>query len=170
MDGRKEKRTPRTLRVLLSSGTQPVVAEYASTENVSPYGARIRTDRPWKRDTSVLIKSCPHETRRFAQGGRRPCSSHLSSPCARTHLDNANLAPTHARGSAAFAAILASRAHSVSKFSIHGMQCSEESGDQPSDRLVKNLRQRPGNEQTSQSSQGSRQKRAMGGPAAGTRP
>lgn len=57
MDGRKEKRTPRTLRVLLSSGTQPVVAEYASTENVSPFGARVRTDRPWKRDASVLIKS-----------------------------------------------------------------------------------------------------------------
>lgn len=57
MDGRKQKRTPRTLRVLLSSGTQPVVAEYASTENVSPYGARVRTDRPWKRDASVLIKS-----------------------------------------------------------------------------------------------------------------
>lgn len=57
MDGRKEKRTPRTLRVLLSSGTQPVVAEYASTENVSPYGARIRTDRPWRCATSVLIKS-----------------------------------------------------------------------------------------------------------------
>lgn len=34
-----------------------VVAEYASTDNLSPYGARIRTDRPWKRDTSVLIKS-----------------------------------------------------------------------------------------------------------------
>lgn len=57
MDGRKEKRTPRTLRVLLSSGTQPVVAEYASTENVSSTGARVRTDRPWKRDASVLIKS-----------------------------------------------------------------------------------------------------------------
>lgn len=57
MDGRKEKRTPRTLRVLLSSGTQPVVAEYASTENVSPYGARVRTDRPWKKDACVMIKS-----------------------------------------------------------------------------------------------------------------
>lgn len=57
MDGRKEKRTPRTFRVLLSSGTQPVVAEYASTENVSAFGARVRTDRPWKPDARVLIKS-----------------------------------------------------------------------------------------------------------------
>ena len=57
MDGRREKRTPRTLRVLLSSGAQPVVAEYASTENVSAYGVRVRTDRPWKRDASVMIKS-----------------------------------------------------------------------------------------------------------------
>jgi len=57
MEGRKEKRSPRTLRVLLSSGAQPVVAEYASTENVSPYGVRVRTDRPWKLDASVLIRS-----------------------------------------------------------------------------------------------------------------
>lgn len=57
MDGRKEKRTPRTLRVLLSSGTQPVVAEYASTENVSAYGVRVRTDRPWKKDACVLFRS-----------------------------------------------------------------------------------------------------------------
>lgn len=61
MDGRKEKRTPRTLRVLLSSGTQPVVAEYASTENVSSYGARIRTNRPWKSDALVLITSASGE-------------------------------------------------------------------------------------------------------------
>ncbi|HKW31999.1 MAG TPA: PilZ domain-containing protein [Candidatus Acidoferrum sp.] len=57
MDGRKEKRTPRTLRVLLSSGAQPVVAEHASIENVSSYGARVLTDRPWKPDASILIKS-----------------------------------------------------------------------------------------------------------------
>jgi len=57
MDGRKEKRTPRTLRVLLCGGAQPVVAEYASTENVSPYGVRVRADRPWRLDSSVVIKS-----------------------------------------------------------------------------------------------------------------
>jgi hypothetical protein len=36
---------------------QPVVTEYASTENVSSYGVRVRTDRPWKLDSRVLIKS-----------------------------------------------------------------------------------------------------------------
>ena len=61
MDGRKEKRTPRMLRVLLSSGPQPVVAEYASTENVSAYGARVRTDRPWRPDARVLIKTAQGE-------------------------------------------------------------------------------------------------------------
>ncbi len=57
MDGRKEKRTPRALRVLLSSGLQPIVAEYASIENISSYGARVRTDRAWKPDARLLIKS-----------------------------------------------------------------------------------------------------------------
>jgi len=57
MDGRKEKRTPRTLRVLLSSGLQPIVAQYAAIENVSSYGARVRTERPWKPDARVLIRS-----------------------------------------------------------------------------------------------------------------
>jgi hypothetical protein len=57
MDGRKEKRNPQSLTVLIASGAQPVVAEYASTENISSYGVRLRTDRPWKPDTPVLLKS-----------------------------------------------------------------------------------------------------------------
>jgi len=61
MDGRKEKRTPGTLRVLLSNGAQPVVAEYASIENVSSNGARVRTDRPWRPHSGVLIKSTSGE-------------------------------------------------------------------------------------------------------------
>ena len=67
MDGRKEKRTPRTLRVLLSSGTQTGVAEYASTENVSSYGVRVRTDRPWKPDARVLIQSAMGVSRALAR-------------------------------------------------------------------------------------------------------
>ena len=39
-----------------------MVAEYASTENVSPYGVRVRTDRPWKLDASVLIRSSQGES------------------------------------------------------------------------------------------------------------
>jgi len=33
------------------------VAEYAATENVSCHGARVRTERPWRPDSRVLIKS-----------------------------------------------------------------------------------------------------------------
>lgn len=63
MDGRKEKRTPpRTHRVLLSSSLQPVVAEYASVENISSYGVRLRTERPLRPDTRVLIKSSQGES------------------------------------------------------------------------------------------------------------
>jgi|SRR5215467_11372435 len=61
MDGRIEKRTPRTLRVLISGGMHARVAEYASTENVSSHGIRVRTDRPWKPDTPVLIQSSQGE-------------------------------------------------------------------------------------------------------------
>ena len=57
MNGRREKRSPKKLVVLLSNGTKPVVAGCASTENVSDSGARVRTVRPWKQDTRVLVKS-----------------------------------------------------------------------------------------------------------------
>lgn len=56
MDGRREKRNFQSLTVLISCGARPMVAEYASTENVSAYGVRVRTDRPWKVDTRVLLK------------------------------------------------------------------------------------------------------------------
>jgi PilZ domain len=39
-----------------------VLAEYASTENVSSYGVRVRTDRPWKLNTRVLLKTSQTET------------------------------------------------------------------------------------------------------------
>jgi len=61
MDGRKEKRNLESISVLISSGPQPVVAEYASTENVSSYGVRLRTDRPWWPEARVLLQP--------AQGG-----------------------------------------------------------------------------------------------------
>ena len=57
MEGRKEQRTSHTHRILLSSGLQPVVAEYASIENISSYGVRVRIERPLRPDTRVLIKS-----------------------------------------------------------------------------------------------------------------
>ena len=54
---RKEKRSADRFEVLLSNGTQPVVAECASTENISANGARVRTVRRWEPDTRVLVKS-----------------------------------------------------------------------------------------------------------------
>lgn len=57
MDGRKEKRNPQSLTVLISSGAHPMVAEYASTENASSFGVRLRADRPWIPNTPVLVKS-----------------------------------------------------------------------------------------------------------------
>src|SRR2546429_9804639 len=57
IDSRREKRSPQTFRVLLSNGEKPLTMQYVSTENVSPYGARVRTNRPWKKGTSVLVKS-----------------------------------------------------------------------------------------------------------------
>ena len=39
-----------------------MVAEYASTENVSSYGVRVRTDRPWRLNTRVLLKTSQTET------------------------------------------------------------------------------------------------------------
>src|SRR5215470_15435179 len=65
--GRREKRSPKKFAVLLSNGTKPVVAECASTENVSDNGARVRTVRPWKQDTRVLIKSSLAELRARAR-------------------------------------------------------------------------------------------------------
>jgi len=56
MEGRKEKRTPESTSVIVSSGLLPVVAEFASTENVSSHGIRLRTDRPWKQGTRVLLQ------------------------------------------------------------------------------------------------------------------
>jgi len=55
--GRREKRNLMKFVVLLSNGTKPVVSERASTENVSDNGACVRTVRPWKQDTRVLVKS-----------------------------------------------------------------------------------------------------------------
>jgi len=57
MDGRREKRNPQKFRVLLANGEEPVAPACASTENVSANGVRVLTDRPWKLDTRVLVKS-----------------------------------------------------------------------------------------------------------------
>lgn len=42
---------------MLSSPARPLVLELAATENISSCGARIQTERPWKPDTPMLVKS-----------------------------------------------------------------------------------------------------------------
>ena len=57
IEGRKERRNSLRLQVLVSSLAQPSYAEEASTENITSYGMRIQTERPWEQGTIVRIKS-----------------------------------------------------------------------------------------------------------------
>ena len=151
MDGRKEKRTPCTLRVLLSSGLQPIVAEYASTENLSFYGVRLRTERPWRPDTRVLIRSSQGQPWASA---RMVCCQTLKSRMFALGLEFLTRTsdwrllsvapdhrPRHALGGVVPRSvckanlqgqIAAGRSrrgyfgHSASIFSMHGMKCSGE--------------------------------------------
>jgi hypothetical protein len=61
MEGRKEKRDPLRLQVLLSSLAQPLHVEQASTENINSFGMRLQTQRPWELGTIVLLKSLQDE-------------------------------------------------------------------------------------------------------------
>jgi len=54
-ENRKEKRNPERLQVLLSSAADPSSIESALTENVSSRGLRVRTERPWTRNTLVIV-------------------------------------------------------------------------------------------------------------------
>jgi hypothetical protein len=54
---RKEKRHLAKLSVLLSLVAEPMRTEPGSTEDVSPYGLRVRAQRPWKPDTYVTVQS-----------------------------------------------------------------------------------------------------------------
>jgi hypothetical protein len=55
--GRREKRELQKFRVLISNGHGPPCVEYAWTENVSPKGARIQTDRPWETGRVLRLDS-----------------------------------------------------------------------------------------------------------------
>lgn len=57
MEGRKEKRDSRRLQVLLTSVVQPLHAELASTEDITSYGTRVQTARPWELGSIVVLKS-----------------------------------------------------------------------------------------------------------------
>lgn len=60
-ENRKEKRNPEKLQVRLSSAADPSSKESALTENVSSRGLRVRTERPWARDTVVIVPTCESE-------------------------------------------------------------------------------------------------------------
>ena len=57
-ENRKEERNLEKLQVLLSSAADPSSIESALTENVSSHGLRVRTERPWTRDTLVIVLTC----------------------------------------------------------------------------------------------------------------
>ena len=54
---RKEKRHPKAFHLQLSSTTDVLAMESASTENVSSHGMRVRTGHYWEPGTQALIKS-----------------------------------------------------------------------------------------------------------------
>lgn len=58
---RKEERNSEKLQVLLGSAVDSLAIEPASTENVSSHGLRVRTERPWKPDTVLIVLSSERE-------------------------------------------------------------------------------------------------------------
>lgn len=48
LEGRKQPRTPERLLIQISAVYDPRVTELASVENVSLYGTRVMTSRPWE--------------------------------------------------------------------------------------------------------------------------
>jgi hypothetical protein len=61
MEERREKRDARRLPLLLASAGKPVLAESAATENISSYGARLRTEFPLLPDTRLFVQSLQTE-------------------------------------------------------------------------------------------------------------
>jgi hypothetical protein len=57
-DGKRiQKRTPATVALQISSAKQPFISELAFTENVSLHGVRVVTERAWKPEERVIVKS-----------------------------------------------------------------------------------------------------------------
>lgn len=65
MNDRCEKRSAETFVLVLSNANG--TGECASTENVSPKGARVRTVRQWKPGTRLLVKSAVNKIRTRAR-------------------------------------------------------------------------------------------------------
>jgi len=66
-DGRIEKRLPTSVPVYLASLDEPRARERALTENVSPHGARVISQRFWQSGEESLITPLTGE---FRQVGR----------------------------------------------------------------------------------------------------
>jgi len=66
-DGRIEKRLPTSVPVYLASLDEPRARERALTENVSPHGARVVSQRSWRSGEESLIAPLTGE---FPQVGR----------------------------------------------------------------------------------------------------
>ena len=60
-DPRREVRRTQTFRVLLSHGQRRSLTEPGSTENVSPHGLRVRTERFWEPGTMLIVQSFGNE-------------------------------------------------------------------------------------------------------------
>jgi hypothetical protein len=57
-DGKRiQKRAITSVALQISSAKQPFITELAFTENVSLHGVRIVTERPWKPEDRVVVKS-----------------------------------------------------------------------------------------------------------------
>ena len=65
--GRLEKRIQRAIPVEISTLQHPPAAERATTENVSPMGVRLLTQRPMERDARLMIRSLVGEQRSVAR-------------------------------------------------------------------------------------------------------
>lgn len=67
MEGRREKRNPVRSQVLVSNLARSWLSEQVSTENITHYGMRVQTERPWEPGTIVHIKSFQDELRARAR-------------------------------------------------------------------------------------------------------
>src|SRR6266404_4597180 len=66
-DGRIEKRTPTSLPVYLASLEEPRARERTLTENVSPHGVRVISQRSWQSGEGSVVTFLTEE---FPQVGR----------------------------------------------------------------------------------------------------
>ena len=78
-NARKQMRNPQKLQVLLSPVEEPLLAELGFTENVSSHGLRVRTQRPWNRDTVLILLSSERDL--WARASRVPPSPFRQGIC-----------------------------------------------------------------------------------------